>query len=64
MRPLKTEIIVGGDMVKQGSSVSIMCRVTGARPAAVINWYNGTTQFAEQPGGQIALQVRRTTFFW
>ena len=34
-----------------------MCRVDGARPAAVITWYNGTTPFNQQSAEHIALKV-------
>ncbi len=28
--------------VGEGQDVTLMCRTSGARPAATINWYNGT----------------------
>ena len=59
MRPYTTEVIDGnnGNPVRAGNRVSLMCRVDGARPAAVITWYNGTTPFDQQPAEQIALKV-------
>ena len=59
MRPYTTEVIDAdnGNPVVQGSLVTLMCRVNGARPAAVITWYNGTTPFNEQSAEQIALKV-------
>ena len=50
--------MLGADApVEQGSVVSLMCRTKGARPAAVITWYNGSRPFAEQPAGQVAIQA-------
>ena len=50
--------MLGADApVEQGSVDSLMCRTKGARPAAVITWYNGSRPFAEQPAGQVAIQA-------
>ena len=59
MRPYTTEVIDGnnGIPVEQGSPINVMCRVEGARPAAVITWYNGTTPFNQQSAEHIALKV-------
>ena len=57
VRPESTEVLGADAPVQQGSLVSLMCRTRGARPAAVITWYNGSRPFAEQPAGQVALQV-------
>ena len=63
VRPHLTEVI-GGDEggyspgVEAGNVISLMCRTSGARPAAIITWYNGSLPFNEQPAGKIALKVR------
>ena len=59
VRPYTTEVIDGnnGKPVLQDSLVTLMCRVDGARPAAVITWYNGTTPFNQQSAEHIALKV-------
>ena len=59
VRPHTTEVIDAdnGQAVAQGSLVTLMCRVNGARPAAVITWYNGSTPFNEQAAEHIALKV-------
>ena len=59
MRPYTTEVIDGnnGNPVAEGQLVTLMCRVDGARPAAVITWYNGTTPFNQQSAEHIALKV-------
>ena len=59
MRPYTTDVIDGnnGNPVRAGNPVTLMCRVDGARPAAVITWYNGTTPFNQQPAEHIALKV-------
>jgi hypothetical protein len=57
VRPETTEVLGADSALEQGSVVSLMCRTRGARPAAVITWYNGSRPFAEQPAGQVALQV-------
>ena len=44
--------------VNEGTPLSLMCRTWGARPAAVITWFNGSRPFSEQPAGQVALQVK------
>ena len=61
MRPYTTEVIDGnnGKPVLQDSLVTLMCRVDGARPAAVITWYNGTTPFNQQSAEHIALKVKQ-----
>ena len=60
VRPYTTEVIDGnnGNPVAQGSLVTLMCRVDGARPAAVITWYNGTTPIQKQSPDKHALKVR------
>ena len=57
MRPFQTEVIGAENAVKEGAMVSLMCRTWGARPAAVITWYNGSRPFSEQPAGQVSRQV-------
>ena len=57
VRPESTEVLGADAPVQQGSLVSLMCRTRGARPAAVITWYNGSRPFSEQPAGQVAIQV-------
>ena len=59
VRPYTTEVIDGnnGNPVAEGQLVTLMCRVDGARPAAVITWYNGTTPFNQQSAEHIALKV-------
>ena len=61
VRPYTTEVIDGnnGKPVLQDSLVTLMCRVDGARPAAVITWYNGTTPFNQQSAEHIALKVNK-----
>ena len=57
MRPFRTEVLGAENALSEGSVVSLMCRTWGARPAAVITWFNGSRPFSEQPAGQVALQV-------
>ncbi len=57
VRPFRTEVIGAERPLEEGSMVSLMCRTWGARPAAVITWFNGSRPFSEQPAGQVALQV-------
>ena len=60
VRPYET-IVQGAERpVEDGSVVNLLCRTYGARPAAVITWFNGSRPFAEQPAGQVAVQVRPT----
>ena len=58
MRPFATEVTGAEKAAEDGSVVILMCRTWGARPAAVITWFNGSRPFAEQPAGQVALQVK------
>ncbi|XP_071742756.1 hemicentin-1 isoform X9 [Lepeophtheirus salmonis] len=56
LRPLNTEVIGSDEPILESSTVTLMCRTIGARPAAVITWYNGSRPFAEQSPGVKALQ--------
>ncbi|XP_059086621.1 hemicentin-1-like isoform X5 [Tigriopus californicus] len=56
LRPESTSIIGANDPVQDGSVVTLMCRAQGARPAALITWYNGTVPLAEAPTEDVALQ--------
>ena len=58
VRPYRTDVVGAGRAVEEGTPLSLMCRTWGARPAAVITWFNGSRPFSEQPAGQVALQVR------
>jgi len=60
LRPFRTEVIGAERPLEEGSMVSLMCRTWGARPAAVITWFNGSRPFSEQPAGQVALQDDNT----
>ncbi|VVD03802.1 unnamed protein product [Leptidea sinapis] len=40
--PNKIAISGVGEHVTQGTILTLMCVVSGARPAATIEWYNGT----------------------
>lgn len=42
MRPLALELTGVDQHVVQGSSVTLSCVVSGARPSASVTWYNGT----------------------
>ena len=65
MRPYRTDVVGAGRAVEEGTPLSLMCRTWGARPAAVITWFNGSRPFSEQPAGQVALQVRLYfNLFW
>ena len=44
----------------QGSVAALGCQVAGARPAAVITWFNGSLPFPAQPAGQVRLQPEGT----
>ena len=57
VRPFRTEVLGAETAISEGSVVSLMCRTWGARPAAVITWFNGSRPFSEQPAGQVTLQV-------
>ena len=57
MRPFRTEVLGAETAMSEGSVASLMCRTWGARPAAVITWFNGSRPFSEQPAGQVSLQV-------
>ena len=58
-------MVGAGRAVEEGTPLSLMCRTWGARPAAVITWFNGSRPFSEQPAGQVALQVRLYfNLFW
>ena len=59
VRPFRTEVLGAETAMSEGSVVSLMCRTWGARPAAVITWFNGSRPFSEQPAGQVSLQVRK-----
>ncbi|XP_067007165.1 nephrin isoform X1 [Anabrus simplex] len=45
VRPLKLELSGVSVHVVQGSIVTLLCQVTGARPAANITWYNDTVAY-------------------
>ncbi|XP_059086618.1 uncharacterized protein LOC131883222 isoform X2 [Tigriopus californicus] len=60
LRPESTSIIGANDPVQDGSVVTLMCRAQGARPAALITWYNGTVPLAEAPTEDVALQDDET----
>ncbi|CAB4061168.1 unnamed protein product [Lepeophtheirus salmonis] len=60
LRPLNTEVIGSDEPILESSTVTLMCRTIGARPAAVITWYNGSRPFAEQSPGVKALQEDNT----
>ena len=57
VRPFRTEVLGAETAMSEGSVASLMCRTWGARPAAVITWFNGSRPFSEQPAGQVSLQV-------
>ncbi|XP_034251543.1 hemicentin-1 isoform X2 [Thrips palmi] len=42
VRPLALELTGVDQHVVQGSSVTLQCVVSGARPSATVTWYNGT----------------------
>ena len=63
VRPFRTEVLGAETAMSEGSVVSLMCRTWGARPAAVITWFNGSRPFSEQPAGQVSLQVRKKNPF-
>jgi len=60
LRPYRTDVVGAGRAVEEGTPLSLMCRTWGARPAAVITWFNGSRPFSEQPAGQVALQDDNT----
>lgn len=62
VRPYRTDVMGADRAVNEGTPLSLMCRTWGARPAAVITWFNGSRPFSEQPAGQVALQVKKCTF--
>ena len=57
VRPESTEIIGLNGPVEDGTVVGLTCRTRGARPAAWITWYNGSTPLAETPTDDVALRV-------
>ena len=56
LRPQAVKIGGAEAAVEAGDVVSLLCSASGARPAAVLTWYNGTSLFQEQPAGQVSLQ--------
>ena len=42
LRPISTVISVEQEDIEEGSSVRLVCRSAGARPAACVTWYNGS----------------------
>ena len=48
------------DSIEEGTVVTLMCRSSGARPAASITWFNGSTPFSELASETVALKVRNT----
>ena len=58
VRPSSTKIIGKPGEVKSGEVVTLMCRSEGARPPAVLTWYNGSTPLAELATVSTAIQVR------
>ena len=64
VRPYRTDVMGADRAVNEGTPLSLMCRTWGARPAAVITWFNGSRPFSEQPAGQVALQVKNILIFF
>ena len=58
MRPEAAEIVGVSGPVADGSVVSLMCKSKGSRPAAWINWYNGSTPLGDATSEDVALMVR------
>ena len=57
--PLFTEVIGIEGSLSEKTVVTLMCRSSGARPAAVISWFNGSVPFTEMTMDSVALQVRQ-----
>jgi len=57
VRPASWELTGYDAPVLEGTVVNLLCRVKGARPAASITWYNGTTAVSPQPPSNLAVQV-------
>lgn len=47
-----------GEHATQGTLLTLMCEVSGARPAARIEWYNGTQRLTTDDNN---IQVRSNT---
>ncbi|CAB3242555.1 unnamed protein product [Arctia plantaginis] len=62
--PNKTFISGVGEHAVQGTLLTLMCKVTGARPAALIQWFNGTTPIndSDQNIHQKDVEMADTTF--
>jgi len=56
LRPDKVKISGGSGVYREESEVKLSCLAGGARPAAVLTWYNGTSLYPHQPAGQVELQ--------
>jgi len=56
LRPYQTKVTGAEEPHEEGSVVTLFCRTWGARPAAVITWFNGSRPFSEQPAAQVAIQ--------
>ncbi|CAG7834604.1 unnamed protein product [Allacma fusca] len=60
VRPASWEVTGYEGAVLQGTLVTLLCRVRGARPAANITWFNGTQVLSPQPSTNLAVQADGT----
>lgn len=57
VRPFSWELSGYEAPVLEGTVITLLCRVQGARPAANITWHNGTAPLHPQPSSNLAVQV-------
>ena len=58
VRPMETEIVGTPGEVREGDEVTLVCRSSGARPAAVLSWFNGTEAMEQQGEQETAVKGR------
>ena len=54
LRPNYVKISGGEIAYKANDEVRLTCVSRGARPAAVLTWFNGSSLYPHQPAGQVS----------
>ena len=59
VRPLSIQLSGVDRPVKEGTTVTIMCKVEGSKPQADIIWYNGTSLRSKTEPSDVAVKVKK-----